>query len=124
MTHDVSTGRRLGLAAGTVACLMVVLMPLFLLPSDLGRLEFLPWAGFVAAPFVAATCMRFFVPPEVRERWSSSIALCGGTSLAVVWLLAQMPAVHDGGAWVVGLMMALLLGGPFVGAWLATAKRS
>lgn len=112
--------RRLALAAGVSGLsASILLVAAVLVPQDAGwTLRTFGWAAVLGGPFVAAQCLRSFVPVRLRGRWSFTVAASGWVALALVWSVSRIPALLTGsGAF---LLVAALVGGPFAGAWVAT----
>lgn len=124
MNEAVSTARRLSVAAAAVASAGLLQTAALFLPSDLGRLEFLPWALWLAGPLLAALWIRPFLPSALRKGWTLRVALWGTASVGALWILGHVRPVREAGPWAAVIMVSLLLGGPCVGAWLATRAQT
>jgi len=99
--------------------------------SDDLLLTALEVAGFLCAPYLAGIVASSLAPSPLRARSRALIRAWGWASLlvAVIGALLQRAVRHlpmdqpaGLGAWGIGWLVswiALLLGGPFVGAWIA-----
>jgi hypothetical protein len=114
--------RRLALAAAVTGVdALIVAAAAILVPQDAGwRVASLGWAAVLAGPFLAAQSVRRFVPVESRRGWAPMVTVSGWAALALVWLLSKAPTLVIGPPAL--LLSAVLLAGPFCGAWIATRR--